>query len=90
MLKIGEKTFESRLLLGTGKYTDATVQQEAIDASASQILTFAVRRLDLFDKQQPNFLESLDLTKYDLLPNTAGAKTAEEAVRLAKLARASG
>ncbi|HAB32967.1 MAG TPA: thiazole synthase [Exiguobacterium sp.] len=90
MLKIGEKTFESRLLLGTGKYTDATVQQEAIDASASQILTFAVRRLDLFDKQQSNFLESLDLTKYDLLPNTAGAKTAEEAVRLAKLARASG
>jgi len=89
MLQIGEKTFESRLLLGTGKYTDATVQQEAIDASASQILTFAVRRLDLFDKQQPNFLESLDLTKYDLLPNTAGAKTAEEAVRLAKLARAS-
>ena len=90
MLQIGEKTFESRLLLGTGKYTDATVQQEAIDASASQILTFAVRRLDLFDKQQPNFLESLYLTKYDLLPNTAGAKTAEEAVRLAKLARASG
>lgn len=90
MLQIGEKTFESRLLLGTGKYTDATVQQEAIDASASQILTFAVRRLDIFDKQQPNFLESLDLTKYDLLPNTAGAKTAEEAVRLAKLARASG
>lgn len=90
MLQIGEKTFESRLLLGTGKYTDATIQQEAIDASASQILTFAVRRLDLFDKQQSNFLESLDLTKYDLLPNTAGAKTAEEAVRLAKLARASG
>ncbi|MER2031663.1 thiazole synthase [Exiguobacterium indicum] len=90
MLKIGEKTFESRLLLGTGKYTDATVQQEAIDASASQILTFAVRRLDIFDKQQVNFLESLDLAKYDLLPNTAGAKTAEEAVRLAKLARASG
>ncbi|AHA29453.1 thiazole synthase [Exiguobacterium sp. MH3] len=90
MLKIGEKTFESRLLLGTGKYTDATVQQKAIDASASQILTFAVRRLDIFDKQQANFLESLDLEKYDLLPNTAGAKTAEEAVRLAKLARASG
>ncbi|WP_286947162.1 thiazole synthase [Exiguobacterium sp. UBA4551] len=90
MLKIGEKTFESRLLLGTGKYTDATVQQEAIDASASQILTFAVRRLDIFDKQQANFLESLGLAKYDLLPNTAGAKTAEEAVRLAKLARASG
>ncbi|MFL0200662.1 thiazole synthase [Exiguobacterium acetylicum] len=90
MLKIGEKTFESRLLLGTGKYTDATVQQEAIDASASQILTFTVRRLDIFDKQQANFLEALDLAKYDLLPNTAGAKTAEEAVRLAKLARASG
>jgi len=90
MLKIGEKTFESRLLLGTGKYTDAMVQQKAIDASASQILTFAVRRLDIFDKQQANFLESLDLAKYDLLPNTAGAKTAEEAVRLAKLARASG
>ncbi|MBO1911215.1 thiazole synthase, partial [Microvirga sp. 3-52] len=52
--------------------------------------TFAVRRMNIFEPSQPNFLEQLDLSKYTLLPNTAGAKTAEEAVRIAKLAQASG
>ncbi|MCG4788332.1 thiazole synthase, partial [Roseburia faecis] len=51
---------------------------------------FSVRRLDVFAKEQTNPLAALDLSRYDLLPNTAGAKTAEEAVRLARLARASG
>lgn len=90
MLKIGEKTFRSRLLLGTGKYPSFEIQKEAVRVSEAEILTFAVRRMNVFESSQPNFLEMLDLTKYTLLPNTAGAKTAEEAVRTANLARASG
>lgn len=90
MLKIGPYTFESRLLLGTGKYPSFEIQKEAVFVSGSQILTFAVRRMNIFEPNQPNFLEQLDLAQYKLLPNTAGAKTAEEAVRIAKLAKASG
>ncbi|WP_028402462.1 thiazole synthase [Ectobacillus panaciterrae] len=90
MLKIGSFTFESRLLLGTGKFQDYDVQKKAIEVSEAEILTFAVRRMDIFEASQPNLLEKIDVTKYTLLPNTAGAKTAEEAVRIAKLAKASG
>ncbi|GHH99257.1 thiazole synthase [Neobacillus kokaensis] len=90
MLKIGDQLFNSRLLLGTGKYPSFEVQKEAVRVSESEILTFAVRRMNIFEPTQPNFLEQLDLSKYKLLPNTAGAKTAEEAVRIAKLAKASG
>ncbi len=90
MLKIGEKTFNSRLLLGTGKYPSFEIQKEAVRESESEILTFAVRRMNIFEESQPNFLEQLDLSRYSLLPNTAGAKTAEEAVRIARLAKASG
>lgn len=90
MLKIGKYEFNSRLLLGTGKYPSFDVQKEAVAVSESEILTFAVRRMNIFEASQPNFLEKLDLSKYTLLPNTAGAKTAEEAVRIAKLAKASG
>lgn len=90
MLRIGDKTFQSRLLLGTGKYPSFEIQKEAVSTSDAEILTFAVRRMDVFEPSQPNFLEMLDLSKYTLLPNTAGAKTAEDAVRTAKLAKASG
>ena len=90
MLKIADRTFHSRLLLGTGKYPSFDVQKKAVEVSQAEILTFAVRRMNIFSAEQPNFLEQLDLTKYTLLPNTAGAKTAEEAVRIAKLAKASG
>ncbi|EOR21013.1 MULTISPECIES: thiazole synthase [Niallia] len=90
MLKIADRTFQSRLLLGTGKYPSFEVQKKAVEVSESEILTFAVRRMDIFEESQPNFLEQLDLNRYTLLPNTAGAKTAEEAVRIAKLAKASG
>ncbi|WP_179393152.1 thiazole synthase [Sporosarcina sp. JAI121] len=90
MLTIGNKTFNSRLLLGTGKYPSFDVQKETVRVSESEILTFAVRRMNIFEPSQPNFLEQLDLSNYTLLPNTAGAKTAEEAVRIAKLAKASG
>ncbi|MFF2878267.1 thiazole synthase [Gottfriedia sp. NPDC057991] len=90
MLKVGNHTFHSRLLLGTGKYPSFEVQKEAVEVSEAEILTFAVRRMNIFEESQPNFLEQLDLSKYKLLPNTAGAKTAEEAVRIARLAKASG
>jgi thiazole synthase len=90
MLKIGPYEFQSRLLLGTGKYPNMEVQKQAVEVSGAEILTFAVRRMNIFEPNQPNFLENLDLTKYKLLPNTAGAKTAEEAVRIARLAKASG
>ena len=90
MLKIAIKTFNSRLLLGTGKYPSFEIQKKAVEVSEAEILTFAVRRMNIFEESQPNFLEQLDLSKYTLLPNTAGAKTAEEAVRIAKLAKASG
>nr|WP_186324724.1 thiazole synthase [Paenibacillus bovis] len=90
MLKIANHTFNSRLLLGTGKYPSFEIQKKAVEVSETEVLTFAVRRMNIFEESQPNFLEQLDLNKYTLLPNTAGAKTAEEAVRIAKLAKASG
>jgi len=90
LLTIGQHSFTSRLLLGTGKFSDLQVQTQAVEASGTEVLTFAVRRLNLDQPDEPNFLEQLDLSKYTLLPNTAGARTAEEAVRIARLARASG
>lgn len=88
--KIGSYEFQSRLLLGTGKFPSFEIQKEAVDRSEAQILTFAVRRMNIFEPTQPNFLEMLDVSRFTLLPNTAGATTAEEAVRIAKLAKASG
>jgi thiazole synthase len=90
MLRIGPYEFTSRLLLGTGKFPDFDIQRRAVEVSETEILTFAVRRMNVYDPAQPNFLEQLDLTKYKLLPNTAGASNAEEAVRIARLAKASG
>ncbi|MEB2282186.1 thiazole synthase [Lysinibacillus xylanilyticus] len=90
MLKIGPYSFQSRLLLGTGKYPNFDIQKQAVAESESEVLTFAVRRMNIFEAHQPNFLEKLDIKKYTLLPNTAGAKNAVEAVRIAKLAKASG
>lgn len=90
MLKIGPYEFRSRLLLGTGKFPDFEIQKQAVEVSETQILTFAVRRMNIFEPSQPNFLDMLDVKQYTLLPNTAGASTAEEAVRIARLAKASG
>jgi thiazole synthase len=89
-LRIGPYEFKSRLLLGTGKFPDFAIQRQAVDVSETEILTFAVRRMNIYSPDQPNFLEQLDLAKYKLLPNTAGASTAEEAVRIARLSKASG
>lgn len=90
MLQIGSVSFTSRLLLGTGKFNDIDIQKQAVQASEAQILTFAVRRLNLEERYHKHFGDIVDLTRYTLLPNTAGATTAEEAVRIARLARASG
>jgi thiazole synthase len=90
MLKIGPYEFQSRLMMGTGKYTSLDLQTQAITISGAEILTFAVRRLPLDNPEASNFLELLDLKKFKLLPNTAGCYTAEEAVRVARLAKASG
>lgn len=90
MLNIGNYSFGSRLLLGTGKFDDLHVQRKAVEISETEVLTFAVRRLNLEKKDEPHFLDQLDLSKYTLLPNTAGARTAEEAVKIARLAKASG
>lgn len=90
MLQIGSHTFQSRLFLGTGKYTDLETQRRAVEASGTEVLTFAVRRMDLSSPEQRDMFEALDLHRFKLLPNTAGAETADEAVRIARLARASG
>lgn len=90
MLTIGKYAFESRLLLGTGKFEDLDVQRQAVEASGTEVLTFAIRRLNLEQRERKHFLDTLDLSRFTLLPNTAGAMNAEEAVRIAELARASG
>jgi thiazole synthase len=89
-LKIGPHEFHSRLLLGTGKFASLDIQDRAVKASGAEILTFAIRRLPIDNPEAPNFLEKLELDKFTLLPNTAGAYTADEAVRIARLAKASG
>ena len=90
MLKIGPIELESRLILGTGKFENGDIQREAVDASETNALTFAVRRMNLYDKDLPNPLESVDLDKYITFPNTAGAKTAEEAVKIAEISPEQG
>jgi thiazole synthase len=90
LLKIDKYEFSSRLLLGTGKFPDLDVQGRAVHASKTEVLTFAIRRLNIDNPDAPNFLEKLDLKRFTLLPNTAGAYTVEEAVRIARLAKATG
>jgi thiazole synthase len=89
MLKIAGRTFRSRLFLGTGKFSSADTLQKAIEASGSEMITVALRRVDLNDPAD-DIMSVLDREKYLFLPNTSGARDAKEAVRLAKLARAAG
>lgn len=85
LLTIGPYTFRSRLILGTGKYPDYETMQQAILAAEVELVTVAIRRVNL-DRHDP-FFRYLDLPGIRILPNTAGARTAEEAVRIAHLAR---
>lgn len=86
-LEIASRQFESRLLVGTGKFSSSAVMAEAIETSGTQIVTVALRRVDI-ENENDDMLAAIDRDKYLLLPNTSGARDAEEAVRLAKLARA--
>lgn len=92
MLTIAGRQFCSRLLTGTGKFASPELMRDALDASGCEIVTVALRRADLSGKSDPfaNILEFIDPKKYLLLPNTSGANTAEEAVRLARLAVTAG
>jgi thiazole synthase len=83
-------TFSSRLLVGTGKYPSLDVQREAILQSGAEIVTVAVRRVDLSGQTGPTVLDALDRKRHTLLPNTAGCYSVEEAVRTARLAREVG
>ncbi|HYE30075.1 MAG TPA: thiazole synthase [Methylomirabilota bacterium] len=91
-LRIAGREFKSRLILGTGKFGSPEKMRSAIAASATEMVTVALRRADLSGKRDPfaNILEFIDPKKYLLLPNTSGAMNAEEAVRLARLAVAAG
>ena len=87
---IGGRTFHSRLMVGTGKYSDNETMVRAIEASGAEIVTVAVRRVDLDRTKQAGVLYHLDPKRYFLLANTAGCATAEDAVRYARLAREAG
>jgi thiazole synthase len=91
-LVIAGREFQSRLFIGTGKFSSPEVMRDALVASGTQIVTVALRRADLSGENDPfaNILEFVDAKKYLVLPNTSGAMTADEAVRLARLAAAAG
>ena len=89
MLTIAGRNFQSRLFVGTGKFASSQVMKEALDASGSEMVTVALRRIDL-DNPEDDIMQVLDRKKYLFLPNTSGARDADEAIRLARLARASG
>lgn len=89
-LKLGKYEFTSRLFVGTGKYANFEVMKQALEASGTQCVTVAVRRLNLNAKPGESLLDHIDRKKYVILPNTAGCYTAEEAIRTAHLARETG
>jgi thiazole synthase len=89
-LVIAGRTFRSRLIIGTGKYKSYADNARALEASGAEMVTVAVRRVNLTDKSQPMLVDFIDPRKYAYLPNTAGCFTGEEAVRTLRLAREAG
>ena len=89
-LEIGGRAFSSRLIVGTGKFGSFEVMRDALAATGTEMVTVALRRVDLDATGGPDILEFVDPERYLLLPNTSGAMDADEAVRLAHLARAAG
>lgn len=87
VLKIGKYEFTSRLIVGTGKYPSVEVMQAAHEASGTQFVTVAIRRINLDDRSGKTLLDYIDRSKYAILPNTAGCYSAKEAVLTAQLAR---
>ncbi len=86
-LTIASRNLASRLIVGTGKYCDYPTMQQSLDASGASVVTVAVRRERLIDKEGKSLLDYLDLSRYTILPNTAGCFTPEDAVRVARLGR---
>jgi len=89
-LELAGRTFRSRLILGTGKFPDFATMKAAHEAAETEIVTVAVRRVDMADRSAGSLMESIDTDKVLLLPNTAGCYTADDAVRTARLARELG
>jgi thiazole synthase len=90
VLEIGKVRLKSRLIVGTGKYKDFQETKRAVDAAGAEMVTVAVRRVNITDRSRENLLNVLDPKKYQILPNTAGCYTADDAVRTARLARYAG
>lgn len=86
-LKIGSRSFTNRLIVGTGKYKDMRTMAAALDAAGAQVVTVAVRRERLFNDRGESLLSHLDLSRFTVLPNTAGCFTPNDAVRVAELGR---
>ena len=87
---IADKTFRSRLIVGTGKYSSPALMVKAHDASGAEMITVAVRRVNISDRTKESLLDYIDTSKYFILPNTAGCFTADDAVRTARLGREAG
>jgi len=87
---LGGRSYRSRLIVGTGKYKDFAETRRAIDASGAEMVTVAVRRVNITDPGKENLLEHVPPDKFVILPNTAGCYTAAEAIRTARLAREAG
>ncbi len=87
---LADKEYTSRLIVGTGKYKDFAETKQAIEASGAEIVTVAVRRVNITDPNKENLLDYIDPKQYTILPNTAGCYTAEDAVRTCRLAREAG
>jgi thiazole synthase len=86
-LRLGTHVFSSRLIVGTGKYASYELMRDCLEASGAEVITVAVRRERLIDAAGRNILDYIDLSRYTILPNTAGCFTAEDAVRTARLGR---
>src|ERR1044071_5330414 len=89
-LVIAGKTFSSRLIVGTGKYSSPAIMVQAHDASGADMITVAVRRVNISDRTKESLLDYIDTSKYFLLPNTAGCYSSDEAIRTARLGREAG
>lgn len=89
-LLIGGLELTSRLIVGTGKYSSMDIMVKALEASGASMVTVAIGRVDLSNRNQKNILDYIDRDQYHLLPNTAGAYTAQDAIRIARLSRESG
>lgn len=89
-LVVGKSEFRSRLILGTGKYKNFETMVQALEASGTELVTVAVRRVNLTDRNKESLLDHIDRKKFTILPNTAGCYSAEDAIRYARLGREAG